>query len=67
MSRILPVHELCKENLHRIHNRMGIYRNQHKKKPVIFEVEDLVKLKRTNMKTRRPSKMIDNKLYKLFY
>jgi hypothetical protein len=42
---------------------MSRYWNWGKKKPPKYEVEDLEMLKRTNLKTRRPSKKLDNKLH----
>jgi hypothetical protein len=60
---ISSVHELCKENLQKTRDRMGRYWNWGKKEPPKYEVGDLVMLKGTNLKTRRPSKKLDNKLH----
>ena len=60
---ISSVHELCKENLQKTRDRMGRYWNRGKKEPPKYEVGDLVMLKGTNLKTRRPSKKLDNKLH----
>jgi hypothetical protein len=45
---------------------MGRYSNQGKKKPPKYEVGDLVMLKGTNLKTRRLSKKLDNKVHRTF-
>jgi hypothetical protein len=42
---ISSIHELCKENLQKTHDRIGRYWNQGKKKPPKYEVGDLVMLK----------------------
>jgi hypothetical protein len=60
---IFSVHEVCKEKLQKTHDRMDRYWNRGKKKPPKYDIGDLVMLKGTNLKTRRPSKRLDNKLY----
>jgi hypothetical protein len=55
---IFSVHELCKENLQKTYDRIGRYWNWGKKEPPKYEVEDLVMLKGTNLKTRRPPKSL---------
>jgi hypothetical protein len=57
---------VCKENLQKIYDRMGRYWNRGKKEPPKYEVGDLVMLKGTNLKTRRLSKKLDNKLHRPF-
>jgi hypothetical protein len=59
---IFPVYEFCKENLQNKCDRMGRHWNEGKKKRPKYEVGDLVMLKGINLKTRRLSKKIDNKL-----
>jgi hypothetical protein len=59
---IPSIHELCKKNLQKTRDRMGRYWIRGKKKPPKYEVGDLVLLKETNLKTRRPSKKLNNKL-----
>jgi hypothetical protein len=39
---------------------MDRYWNWGKKEPPNYEAEDLIILKGTNLKTRRPSKLLDN-------
>jgi hypothetical protein len=63
---ISSVYELCKENLQKTGDRMGRYWNWGKKEPPKYEVGDLVILKGTNLKTRRASNKLDNKLHRLF-
>jgi hypothetical protein len=58
MNSISSVHELYKENLQKTYDRMGRYWNQGKKEPPKYEVGDLVMLKETTLKTRRPSKSL---------
>jgi hypothetical protein len=53
---ISSVHEFCIENLHKRHDRMGRSCNWDKQEPLKYEIGDLVILKRTNLKTRWPSK-----------
>jgi hypothetical protein len=60
---ISSVHELCKEILQKIRDKMGRYWNRSKNEPPKYELRDLVMLKGTNLKTRSPSKKLDNKLY----
>jgi hypothetical protein len=45
---------------------MDRYWNWGKKDPLKYKVEDLVILKWTNLKTRRPAKKLNNKLHKPF-
>jgi hypothetical protein len=45
---------------------MGRYWNRCKKEPLKYEVRYFVMLKRTNLKTRRPSKKLENKLHRPF-
>jgi hypothetical protein len=47
-------------------DRIGRYWNWGKKEASKYEVGDLVMLKGINLKTRRPSKKLDNKLHRLF-
>jgi hypothetical protein len=63
---ISSVHELCKENVQAIRDQMGRYWNRHKKEPAKYEIEYLVMLNGKNLKTRGPSKKLDNKLHRLF-
>jgi hypothetical protein len=58
--------ELCKENLQKTRDRMGRSWNRGKKEPPKYEVEDLIILKRITLKTRRPSKRLDNTLHRPF-
>jgi hypothetical protein len=60
------LHELCKENFQKIRDRMSRYRNWGKKEPLKYDVGDLVLLKGTNLKTTKPTKKLDNKLYRPF-
>jgi hypothetical protein len=66
VNGIFSIHELCKENLQKIRDRIGRYWNRSKKEPPKNEVGDLVMLKEINLKTRRPSKKLDNKLHRSF-
>jgi hypothetical protein len=66
VNRIFSVHKLWKENLQKICDRMGRSCNWGKKIPPKYEVGDLVMFKGTNLKTRRLSKKLDNKLHGLF-
>jgi hypothetical protein len=52
--------------LQKIHDRIGRDWNRGKTEPPKYEVEVLVMLKGINLKTRRPSKKLDNKLHGLF-
>jgi hypothetical protein len=63
---IPSIYELCKENLQKTRDRIGGYWNGGKKQPPKYEVGDLVMLKGINLKTKRPSKKLDNKLHGLF-
>jgi hypothetical protein len=45
---------------------MGRYWNWGKKEPPKYEVGHLVMLKKTNLKTRWPSKKLDNMLHRPF-
>jgi hypothetical protein len=63
---IFSVHELWNENVQKTHDRMGKYWNRGKKEPPKYEVGHHVMLKDKNLKTRRPSTKLDNKLYGLF-
>jgi hypothetical protein len=59
---IFSIHELCKENFQKRRDRIGRYQTRGKKNPLLYEVGDLVMLKRINLKTRRLSKKLDNML-----
>jgi hypothetical protein len=52
--------------LQKILDRTGRYWNRGKKEPPKYEVRDLVMLKKTLLKTRKPSKKLDNKLHRPF-
>jgi hypothetical protein len=60
---ISSVDELCKENLQKPCYRMGRYWNRGNKEPPKYELEDLVMLEGTNLKTRRPSKQGNKHLH----
>jgi hypothetical protein len=45
---------------------MDRYWNRGTKEPPKYEVGDLVMLKGTNLKTKRPSKKLDNQLHRPF-
>jgi hypothetical protein len=47
-------------------DRIGRYWNQSKKEPPKYGVGNLVMLKKTTLKTRRPSKKANNKLHRPF-
>jgi hypothetical protein len=66
VNLISSVHELHKENLKKTCNRKGRCWDRSKKEPAKYEVGDLVMLAGINLKTRRPSKKLDNKLHRPF-
>jgi hypothetical protein len=61
---ISSIHKIWKENLQKICDRIVRYWNRRKKKPPKEEVGNLVMLKGTTLKTRRPSNKLDNKLHR---
>jgi hypothetical protein len=63
---ISSVHELCKEPLQKTCDRIGRYWNRGKKELPKYKVEDLLILKGINLKTRRLSKKLDDKLHRPF-
>ena len=57
------VHESCSANLEKSRAAMGKYFNKGKRDPPPFKEGDLVMLSGKNLKTRRPSKKLDSKMY----
>jgi hypothetical protein len=57
------VHTVCRQNLKESRERMGKYYDKHAKEPPMYKIGDLVMLNGKNLKTRRPSRKLDQKLH----
>jgi hypothetical protein len=57
------VHETCVKSLERTQERMSKYYDEHKQPPPNIKVGDMVMLHGRNLKTRRPSKKFDDKMF----
>jgi hypothetical protein len=60
---ITDIHTECRKTLEETRARMGRYHDQRRQEPPRYKTGDLVMLDGRNIKTRRPSKKLDDKLY----
>ena len=57
------VHQTCVENLNHTREQMGKYHDRGKQPPPAYRVGDMVMLHGRNLKTRRPTKKFDDKMF----
>jgi hypothetical protein len=66
MNWVASIYNYCHIELEKTQDNMGRYYNKNKKNLSIYIIRDLVRLNGKNLKTRRLSKKLDHKLYRLF-
>jgi hypothetical protein len=60
---LVGVHKMCMEGLKETREKMGKYHNKKSKAAPRYKEGDLVMLNGKNLRTRRPSKKLDHKLW----